>query len=279
MSLERDDFKLFRDFIYERTGIFYGENKEYLIERRLKKRMEDLGCNSIRDYYRLLRSDSRGNEVSNLINIITTNETYFFRNIPQLKLLSEELLPQIISAKKMKNTYSLKLWSAACSTGEEPYTLSINALENLDDPHKWDLQILASDINRSVLRAARQGVYHKRAVKDVHEYYLDKYFLNDPAGGNGRYEIKRKVKQYVKFFYMNLIDEEKMNTVRGVDIIFCRNVLIYFDDRSRKKAVQLLYNCLNKGGYIFLGHSESLSRFSTAFRIRKFKNGIIYQKE
>lgn len=275
MNLLNDEFLLFRDFIYERTGIFFPDHKKYIIERRLKKRMEDLECQSIKDYYRLLKSDSRGLEVNNLINIITTNETYFFRNLPQIALLSEELLPEIIKEKAAKKEKSLKLWSSACSTGEEAYTLSINVLENLEDTTSWDIQILASDINRDVLKAARRGLYNARAVKDVHDYYIKKYFYSN----NGTFEIRRKIKQYIRFFHMNLIDENQMATVRAMDVIFCRNVLIYFDDKARKKAISLLYDSLRKGGYLFLGHSETLSRFSTAFKICRYKNGIIYKKE
>lgn len=276
MNLLDNDFLLIRDFIYDRTGIFFAKNKKYIIERRLAKRMEDLGCLSIRDYYRLLISDSRGTEVNHLVNIVTTNETYFFRNIPQIQLLSEELLPKVIEQKTRTGSHTIKLWSAACSTGEEAYTLAINLLENIPDPTKWNIQVLASDINRNVLSAARQGSYGSRAVKDVHEYYLKKYFSSN---GDGRFHVSNDIKKYVRFFYMNLIDEKQMSTIKGIDIIFCRNVLIYFDDKSRKKAVSLMYDSLNKEGHIFLGHSESMSRISTAFKICKFRNGIIYKKE
>ena len=276
MSLSDIDFRLIRDFIYEKTGIYFARNKKYIIERRLAKRMDDLGCTSIKDYYRLLISDSRGSEVNHLINIVTTNETYFFRNIAQIQLLSEELLPKMIKEKEQARDNTLKIWSAACSTGEEAYTLAINALENLPQVSKWNLQILASDINRNVLSAARKGSYGKRAVKDVHDYYLKKYFFTN---GDGRFHMNRDIKRYIRFFYMNLIDEKYMSTIKGIDVIFCRNVLIYFDDKARKKAVSLMYDSLNKGGFIFLGHSESMSRISTAFKICKFRNGIIYKKE
>jgi chemotaxis protein methyltransferase CheR len=275
MNLLENDFKLFRDYIYELTGMHFPDNKKYIIERRLEKRMEDLGCDSIKDYYRLLKADSRGSEIVNLINIMTTNETYFHRNLPQLKILSDEIFPVLIKEKIARNDKFIKIWSAACSTGEEPYTLSMLLLENLPNPSGWNIQILASDINRNVLNAARRGVYSTRSVKDVPPDHIKKYFL--PT--NGSFEVKPQVKQFVRYFSMNLVDEKQMSTVRGVDIVFCRNVLIYFDDVSRKKTVGLLYDSMKKGGYIFLGHSESLSRISTSFKICKFKNGIVYRKD
>lgn len=275
MVLDEKDFLLFRSFIYELTGIYFEESKKYLLEKRLENRMEDLGCSSVKEYYYLLKSDSRGSEVSNLINVVTTNETYFFRNMPQLKLLSEELLPKIIEKKRQLKDYTLRMWSAACSTGEEPYTLAILALENIPDSEKWLIQIFGNDINRQVLDRARKGVYGSRAVKDVHPYYMEKYFIQN----GGTFEVKRDLKKLVRFSFINLIDEKQMTAMVNMDIIFCRNVLIYFDDESRKQAVNFLYDSLRHDGYIFLGHSESMSRISTAFKLVKFQNGIIYKKE
>jgi chemotaxis protein methyltransferase CheR len=275
MALDDKNFFQFRDFIYNLTGIWFEDTKRYILQRRLEKRIAELGLSGIKDYYFLLKSDSRGTEISNLINEVTTNETYFFRNLPQIKLFSEELLPKMIKEKRLSGNLSLKIWSAACSTGEEPYTMGINILENLPDISNWSVQILANDINREVLNIARRGLYRARAVKDVHSYYINKYF--NKSGGN--YEISSEVKKYVRFFYMNLVDEKQMKSMSNVDVIFCRNVLIYFDDKSRKAAVGLLYDALRKGGYIFLGHSESMSRISSAFKLAKFENGIIYMKE
>ncbi|MFP4496733.1 MAG: CheR family methyltransferase [Vulcanimicrobiota bacterium] len=275
MKLNTTDFRLFRDFVYDLTGIYFEETKKYLLERRIERRMDELGAATVREYYYLLKADNRGSEVANLINAVTTNETYFFRNISHIKLLGEELLPGLIKQKRKEGKLNLKLWSAACSTGEEPYTLAINVLENIEDIHKWNVQILANDINRQVLNAARRGVYGKRSVKEVHSYYLQKYFTPKDRG----YEVTRDLKQLVRFFHMNIIDEKQMKNIKDVDIIFCRNVLIYFDTKSRKKAVDLMYDSLTRGGYIFLGHSESMSRISTAYKLVKYKNGIIYKKE
>jgi len=275
MILEENEFLLFRKFIYELSGIYFDDRKKFMLERRLKRRMEDLGCSTFREYYYLLKSDTRRNEVYNLINIVTTNETYFFRNIPQIKILGEELLPILMEEKKARGDYNLKLWSTACSTGEEPYTLAITTMENLGIEEKWNVQILASDINKQVIKAARRGKYGSRSVKDVHNYYISRYFHRE----NGCYEVAPHIRRLVRFFNMNIIDEKRMGTIRNIDVIFCRNVLIYFDVKSQRKAVDLLYDSLCKGGYIFLGHSESMSRITTAFKLVKFKNGIIYKKE
>ena len=274
MNLHANDFRLFRDFIYDKTGIFFSPAKRYMLGRRLLRRMEELNCSNLKDYYRLLRLDNRGTEVNRLIEIVTTNETYFFRNIAQMKILGEELLPRLILEKKEQNNKNLKIWSAACSTGEEPYSIAINLLENLPDTTGWNVQILASDINRQVLETARRGKYASRALKEVHSYYLSKYFVRN----NGSYEVDLRLKNLVRFFYLNLMNQQQTANLRNVDIIFCRNVLIYFDQKARKQVVGNLYNSLKPNGYIFLGHSESISRISTAFKVCRFSNGIIYQK-
>ncbi len=275
MNLNPDDFRLFRDFIYDKTGIFFSPSKKYMLGRRLARRMEELNCETLKDYYRLLRLDMRGNEVNRLIEIITTNETYFFRNIAQMKILGEELLPRLILEKKQQNSKTLKIWSAACSTGEEPYSIAINILENLPDTDGWNIQVLASDINHQVLDTARKGKYSARALKEVHSYYLSKYFI----GNNGTYEVDPRLKKLVRFFYLNLMDSQQAANIRNIDIVFCRNVLIYFDQKARRQVVGHLYNSLRSEGHIFLGHSESMSRISTAFKICRFSNGIIYQKQ
>ncbi len=270
-----EDFIRLRNLIYEKTGIKFEEKKIYFVKRRVLERMKAIGLRTAKEYYRYLKfKDRDGSEFQNLINLLTTNETYFFREFYQLEVFGEVLLPELEKKRANDRIKKLKIWSAGCSSGEEPYTLAIIVMEILDDYRKWDIEILASDIDESVLEKAKRGIYGKRSVKDVPPEYLEKYFIR--SGEN--YIVIDEVKKLVKFEKLNLMDDSKMRLKRGFDYIFCRNVLIYFDDQSRKKVVSHFYNALNKGGYIFLGHSESLSRITTAFRIKKIRDAIIYYK-
>ncbi len=272
-----EDFVRLRDFIYKRTGIFFEEKKIYFVKRRIIERMKELGLETGKEYYRYLKfKDLEKKEFQNLINMLTTNETYFFREYYQLQVFGEELLADF-EEKKIKNSEELKLriWSAGCSTGEEPYTLAIIVMEILDDYKKWDIEIIATDIDETVLEKAKKGHYGSRAVKDVPLKYLEKYFFKL---SDNEYAIKDDVKKLVTFRKLNLMDAVNIRHYKGMDYIFCRNVLIYFSDDARKEVVAHFYNSLNPGGFIFLGHSESLSRITTAFRLKKVKDVILYYK-
>jgi len=273
--LSLNDFRLIRDLIYKKSGIYFEKEKLYSVENRLKDRMEALNFDSAREYYRFIKYDPTGEEMNLFLDLLTVNETYFFRNYPQLKSFAEEIIPLIREKKKVSLAKILKIWSAACSTGEEPYTLSIILREMMQDFNAWNVQILATDISQKALGFARRGVYGERSLKDVPLVYREKYF----ASHNGRYAISDEIKRIVRFGYLNLIDEAKMRTVTGVDALFCRNVLIYFDEKSRKQVVNSLYDSLSKGGYVFLGHSESMSRISAAFKLLRLKNSFVYMKE
>lgn len=269
VSLSREEFSLLTDYILKKTGIFYDENKRYYVEKRIFERMRQTGFETFRGYFLYLKGDPTGGELQSLINLLTVNETYFFREFDQLKCFAEEALPEIV---RNIPGGKLKVWSAGCSTGEEPYTLAIILLEMLDG--SFSFEVHATDINSDVLRRARLGSYDGRSVREVPEPYLKKYFtlIGD------RYQISSVVKQKVQFYNLNLLDRERMKAMRDFDAIFCRNVLIYFDDKGRREVAMGFYNTLRPKGFIFLGHSESMSRILPVFKIRKFKNAIIYQK-
>ncbi len=270
-----EDFIKFKKLIYSKAGIHFEDRKIAFVKRRVLERMEKLGIEKAIDYYRLLRfSDKDGREFQNLINLLTTNETYFFREFYQLEVFGEVLLPELEEKRIKEDFLKIKIWSAGCSSGEEPYTLAIIVREILDNVDMWDIEILATDIDENVLRKAINGIYDKRSVKDVPPTYLKKYFIK--VGDN--YKIKDEIKNMVTFEKLNLFDTAKMIRKKNYDFIFCRNVLIYFDDESRKKVVNLFYNSLNHGGYIFLGHSESISRITTVFKMRKVRDTIVYFK-
>ncbi len=275
MKLELRDYIKIRDFIYKHSGLHFEEKKIYFVKKRLSIRMKALAIESPKEYLWLLKyGDPDGKELQELINLLTTNETYFFREFDQLAVFAENCLQEVCASKEEKGNKTLRIWSAGCSTGEEPYTISIILLEMLDRYHSWDIEILATDIDTKVLKKAREGIYSRRAVKDVPEEYLEKYFIKN----DDNYRVKSIVKRPVRFRHLNLIDEKKMRLIKGIDFLFCRNVLIYFDETTRISVVSNFYDSLNVGGYIFLGHSESMSRISTAFALRRKNGFIVYQK-
>jgi chemotaxis protein methyltransferase CheR len=272
MTLSDELFDKFIKLIYMKTGMFYDCNKKYYVQKRVEKRAEALEIESLEEYYYMLKFNNDLSEFEKLINELTVNETYFFRDFPQLRNFAEDVLPVVVREKR--NDKTIKVWSAACSTGEEPYTLSIILQEMLDNPEEWDLQIIASDINTEVLKCAKIGLYESRAVKDVPHEYLEKYFTKR----DDKYFVNWNVRRLVEFKRINLACENEISTVQGCDFIFCRNCLIYFDDESRKNVVDSLYEALNPGGFIFLGHSESVGRISSAFKVQRIGDAIVYSK-
>lgn len=272
IPLQEDVFRLLRDLIRDYCGIYFDDGSRYLIERRLSRRVKNHHLNDFKDYYRLLLYNRRRDEeLAAIIDVLTVNETYFFREQNQLKAFSEEILPELRDINKDKKR--LRIWSAGCSTGEEPYTIAMLILEQKYF-YSWDIEIIGSDINKRVLQVARKGIYRRNSFRTTEQYFISKYFNEK----NGSFKISDRVKQYVNFNYLNLLDPLKVKFVGKVDVIFCRNVLIYFDYLSRKRVVESLYERLADGGYLLLGHAESLMNISTAFTLRHFKNDMVYQK-
>ena len=272
IPLEEEVFRLIRDFVRDYCGIYFDDDSRYLLEKRLSRRVRTLHFSNFREYYRyLLYHKNREEELTSIIDIITVNETYFFREQNQLKTFSEEILPELKDINKDKKR--LRVWSAGCSTGEEPYTIAILVLEK-GYFHNWNIEIFGSDINQRVLQAARSGIYRKNSFRTTEPYFLRKYFREE----DNLSRISDNVKQYVNFSHLNLLDPFKVKLVGTVDVIFCRNVLIYFDYPSRKKVIDMFYERLADGGYLLLGHAESLINISTAFSLRHFKYDMVYQK-
>jgi chemotaxis protein methyltransferase CheR len=270
--LPEEVFRLMRDLIRDYCGIYYDDGSRYVLEKRLSRRVQKLHLSSFRDYYRhLLYDKNREDELASIIDILTVNETYFFREKNQLKTFSQEVLPEL--KEKNKDTKRLRIWSAGCSTGEEPYTIAMLILEN-GSFFGWTVEILGSDINQRVLRVARKGIYRKNSFRTTEDYFLNKYFIEE----NRSFRILDKVKQQVNFNLLNLLDSYKAKLVGKMDLIFCRNVLIYFDLLSRKKVVDIFAERLIEGGYLLLGHAESLINISTVFRLKHFQHDMLYQK-
>ncbi|MGB9791881.1 MAG: CheR family methyltransferase [Thermacetogeniaceae bacterium] len=269
--LSKEEYALLVDYIKAKTGLAYDERKRYYVEKRVLDRMRATNMASFRDYFRYLRGDLSGRELQQLLNQLTVNETYFFREYDQLKCFAEEALPEVVAG--MGPGDRVRVWSAGCSTGEEAYTLAIILFEMLGEGGP-DFEVHATDINSEVLTRARLGVYDGRAVREVPEVYLDRYFTRS----GGKYVVVPRLKEKVRFYQVNLKDRGQMARMRGFHAIFCRNVLIYFDDVGRREVALHFYESLLPNGFIFLGHSESMSRILPVFRVRKFKSAIIYQK-
>jgi chemotaxis protein methyltransferase CheR len=265
-------FDKFTKLIYKKTGLHYEYNKKYFVQKRIEKRAEILEMETLSEYFILLKFAEDASEFYKLINDLTVNETYFFRDFPQLQNFAEDVLPRFVKEKGSRK--KIKLWCAACSTGDEPYTLSIILQEMLEKSEEWEIQILASDINTEVLQSAKIGLYESRSVKDVPAEYLEKYFTQR----QGKHLINHNVRKLVSFKQINLMDEYEMGNITGCDFIFCRNCLIYFDEESRKNVVSSFYESLNPGGFVFLGHSESVGRISSAYKVQRIGDTIVYSK-
>ena len=265
-------FDKFVKLIDKKTEIYYEYNKKYYVQKRLERRAEMLEMESLNEYYIMLKFADDSPEFDKLINDLTVNETYFFRDFPQLRNFAEDVLP--IFVKENGDRKKIKIWCAACSTGEEAYTLSIILHEMLEDYENWEVEIIASDINTEVLQHAKIGLYESRAVRDVPPEYLEKYFTKR----HDKYLINLNVRKPVTFKRINLMDEKEMSSIRGCDFIFCRNCLIYFNDESRKSVLSSFYKSLNPGGFIFLGYSESVGRISSAYKVQRIGDAIVYSR-
>lgn len=276
-TLTDEAFKELRDIIYKTSGIYYSESKKYLLESRILKRIQTLKLNSLYDYVNFIKNPANKGELKNLFDAITINETYFFRAEQQFEAVEKIIIPELIRNKSgQSGQIVIRIWSAACSTGEEPYTLAMIVLEKIKPIYpNVQFQILGSDISNQVLEIAKSGVYKEYSVRNMPDSYLKKYFITK----DGYYYLKDEVKRLVRFSNINLFDASQVRLVSNCDIIFCANVLIYFDIPAKQKVVSLLYDALNPGGYLFIGYSESLHGISKAFKLVHLPKAIAYKKE
>lgn len=272
IELPDDVFRLLRDAIYKRTGMWFADSSKYLLQKRLSPRARELNFDSFQKYFYFLQYDPRAEtEFDQIYDLVTTNETYFFREPAQLAAFTEEIVPDILSRKQVRK---IRIWSAGCSSGEEPYSIAMLLEERGLYSHAL-FEIFASDINQAVLAKARRGLYRENAFRATDPSVREKYFARDP---DGSWRINDEIRNRISFGRLNLYDEPRVSLLGHVDIIFCRNVIIYFDDASKKIVVSNFYNRLVEGGYLLLGHSESLISLSTQFKLRHLKNDMVYQK-
>lgn len=276
VSLSNDEFLLLRDFIYQQCGIFIAENRKYLVENRLSSRLKELNLKSYGEYYHFLRFDAnRRRELNKLFEVVTTNETSFFRNPPQLDVFKQVVLARTLDEARKKGRKYLRIWSAGCSSGEEPYTLAI-ILADLLGPElpQWDIKITANDLSEAMLAMARQGTYSDYALRTTPKDILAKHFIKEGQ----LYRINPKLKQLVSFGQINLNDKFQIQRVERSHIVFCRNVIIYFDDEMKKHVISAFYDNLLPGGDLLIGHSESLHNISRAFKPEHHAGAIVYRK-
>ena len=270
--LSEEEFRRLCDYLYRRTGMVFTEAKRYYVERRVLERMSATGSGSFASYFARLRTDVRG-EIEQFINAFTINETYFYREDHQLKCLTSDLLAQRIQTRRPES--AIRIWSAPCATGEEPYSVAIWLLEHWPLVDEYEIEIIGSDIDTEVLEHARAGIFGRRALMRLSPQLIDRYFT---ALAEDRWQILDDLRQSVQFTPVNLIEPGQTRRYGQFDVIFCRNVLIYFDDAARRIAAENLYESLAPGGFICLGHTESMSRISPLFDVRRFADAIVYQR-
>jgi chemotaxis protein methyltransferase CheR len=276
LEISVEQFQRLSQQIYQKLGLYFDERKIYFLKKRVEKRMEVLGIDDPRDYvFMVSYGDKDGVEMQALANLVTTNETYMFREYDQLQAFANHCLPEVLSAKQARGQRTLRIWSAGCSSGEEPYTLAMIVQDVFPQAQSWDCEIVATDIDENMLQRVAAARYGARSVGDVPAEFRDKYLTQD----GDEWVVRKRTAALVHARHLNLSDRMSMRSMRGFDFIFCRNVLIYFDDLSRKAVVDHFYNALNPGGYIFLGHSESVGRATTAFTLKRFETHLVYVKE
>ena len=276
--MSNHSFYALRDMIYKRSGIFFTDQEKYVLENRLLRHIEEGGFDDFEKYVDFLRHDPlRDKEFSSLFDLVTTKETSFFRDANQLQAFESVVLPPIVKEAEEKGCKKLRIWSAPCSTGEEPYTLAmllLNKFPKIQDSG-WDIEIHGSDISECVLQSARRGEYNDYSIRNVPPPYLDRYFTKN---GHGKYNVRPEVRGMVRLSNINLFDNLKLRMFRGMNIVFCRNMLIYFDEAAKKRVIANIYDSLAPGGYLFIGHAESLFNISRAFKLVNINNILIYQK-
>ncbi|MBF0619768.1 MAG: hypothetical protein HQL19_06330, partial [Candidatus Omnitrophica bacterium] len=274
--LSSEDFLLFQEYLETETGLFFDEDRDQNLRRALWDRVQKRGYSSYDEYYHYLKYHIEGRfELRELLTLITTGETYFFRNIAQFDVLMRDVLPEIIKRKSKTPNRSIRIWSAGSSKGDEGHSIAIALMQVLPDYQNWNISILGTDINRDVLKEAREAIYVRKDLGELSPDLVERYFVK--RGSN--YVLSSEVKKLVRFEYHNLAkDPFTLDPMLNLDVIFCRNVTIYFNLDTTRKLVGKFYDCLTPGGYLFLGHAETLWQISTKFQTIEYPSTFIYRK-
>ena len=276
VPLRPEEYRLLRDLIGERLGLFFGPELRSSLERRLRERLGVRGLTSFADYYQLLKYSPLGaEEWEEAAELLTVNETYFFREDYQLRAFQQELLPAL--AKKERKR--IQIWSAGCSTGEEAYTIAMLILDSgLFEPlGDWEIRVHGSDLSKKCIAAARRGIYGPMSFRSTSDERKARWFVPSLAE-EGKSGVAAAARSLCHFAQMNLLDEERTHLVGKCDVIFCRNVVLYFDAAARRRVIDMFYEQLVPGGVLLLGHAESLLNVSTAFELLHLKEDLVYKK-
>jgi chemotaxis protein methyltransferase CheR len=266
-SLPDHDFELYRKLIYDQSGIHFSVTNRSILESRLKERLRDKKMDDYASYYRLITSNH--DEMKYLLDSVTTNLTRFFRNTAHFDAFEKFVIPDVIAGKKPGAESKIRIWSAGCSTGEEPYTIAMILMDKLPPP--WKGEVIASDISLKSLMVGKEGFYPESRIQGIPDNYLAKYLERK---GNG-YLVKEELRKLVRFDYHNLRYD---SGTRGLDVVFCRNVLIYFDEAAQKATVERFWEAMAPRSYLFIGHSESLFGMKTRFEFVKTEWACLYRK-
>jgi len=268
-SFSDRDFDRVRKVVYDHAGIHLAESKQNLVYNRLARRLRALGFEDFQSYLDYVEGVGKEEEFTHLINAITTNLTFFFREVHHFEFLQQELFPALM--KKNADTKKVRIWSAGCSTGEEPYSLAICVKESF--PAGWDVRVDASDLDTNVIETGKTGVYNIDALKGVSPERVKRWFLRGSGANAGMVKVKPELKEVIRFQQVNLMNDWPWT--EPFDLIFCRNVVIYFDKPTQQRLFGRYYQQLKPDGHLFIGHSESLYKVSDQF---KLLGKTIYQK-
>jgi len=276
LPLSADDFGLFQELLIETSGLFFEESRSQSLHLALWQRLQHRGYDSYREYYHLLKFHPEGRlEIRELLDLITIGETYFFRNKAQFDVLMRFVLPEIVQRKLDSRDKRIRVWSAGCSGGDETYSIAMAMMEVVPSYQEWRISILGTDINRNALACAKEAIYGEKHIAHLPKEYLGKYLK---AGGS-TYRLNAKVQELTQFEYHNLAKDPFINErMQDVDILFCRNVIIYFDGQTTQRVIENFHNCLAQDGYLFLGHSETLWQITDKLERVEFPQTFIYKK-
>lgn len=276
LPLSSDDFCLFQELLIETGGLNFEERRSQSLHLALWQRLQHRGYDSYREYYNLLKFHPEGRvEIRELLDLITIGETYFFRNKAQFDVLMKFVLPEIMQRKVDSYDKCISVWSAGCSGGDEAYSIAIAIMEVVPSYKEWRISILGTDINRNGLACAKEAIFSEKNIAHLPKEYLGKYFKVHGS----TYVLEPHVRELVQFEYHNLVKDPFIHeTMQNTDIIFCRNVIIYFDSQITRRAIENFYNCLAQDGYLFLGHTETLWQITNKFERVEFPQTFIYKK-
>jgi len=275
LRLSDVEFQLLRGLIHQRFGILLSEQKQRFLRMKLAPRVQGLGCQSFLEYFHRLEDEPvDGPEGRRLITAISNNETYLMREMSQLLAVKEQILPELGAWKRDINERKLRIVSAGCSTGEEVYSLAILLFETGQFFWDWDVSIVGFDADAAAVAMAREGVYQDRSFRMADDRYRRQYFESNGVG----HRAKESIKRFVKFQHGNIMQASTWRTMPRADVLICRNVLIYFSDEKMRQALDLFYDCLRPGGYLLLGHSETLTGVPSRFESVRLTRSIAYRR-